>query len=225
LSVALPDPLGVPVIVAQDESLLAVHWHALLGSVMATEPLAPAEPTEAVTGAIVAEQTTPACVIVKVWPPTEIVPVRLDRLWLAATLYATVPSPVPLPPDVIEIHVADAEAFHVHPFNVSTLTVPLVAPAGTDVLTGERLKVHVCPACVTVKVWPAIVMVPLRVDVPGLAATEYATCPFPLPFAPLVTVTHDVLLLAVHAQPLAAVTATFPVVAADPTFAPTGEMP
>jgi hypothetical protein len=32
----------------------------------------------------VAVQTTPACVTVKVWPPTVTVPVRLDKLVLAA---------------------------------------------------------------------------------------------------------------------------------------------
>jgi hypothetical protein len=36
------------------------------------------------------------------------------------------------------------------------------------------------------------------------------TVPFPVPFAPDVTVIHDTLLTAVHAQPLPAVTVTLP---------------
>ena len=56
-------------------------------------------------------------------------------------------------------------------------------------------------ACVTVNVWPATVMVPVRA-LPGFAATLNATDPFPVPLAPEVTVTHATLLLAVQAQPL-----------------------
>jgi hypothetical protein len=47
--------------------------------------------------------------------------------------------------------------------------------------------------------------------------------PEPLPLAPPVTVTTDVLLLtAVHAQPLVVVTVTLPVVAADATLTDVG---
>ena len=50
------------------------------------------------------------------------------------------------------------------------------------------------------------------------------TEPFPLPLAPAVTVIHASLLVAVHAQPVPAVTATVPVLAAEVTFADAGEM-
>ena len=64
----------------------------------------------------------------------------------------------------------------------------------------------------TVNVVPAIVIVPLWVLVPVLAAALKAPVPFPVPLAPEVTVSQDVLLLtAVHAQVLPAVTATLPV--------------
>ena len=43
-----------------------------------------------------------------------------------------------------------------------------------------------------------------------LAAALNATGPVPLPLAPDVTVSHAALLLAVHAQPLGAVTVTEP---------------
>ena len=45
-----------------------------------------------------------------------------------------------------------------------------------------------------------------------------------MPFAPAVTVAQLALLVAVHAQPVAAVTATVPVPAADVTFADAGEI-
>jgi hypothetical protein len=60
---------------------------------------------------------------------------------------------------------------------------------------------------VTVKVWPAIVNVPVRAA-PVLAATVKAIDPLPRPAAPEVTVIHATLLVAVHAHPPAAVIAT-----------------
>jgi hypothetical protein len=48
----------------------------------------------------------------------------------AATEYATVPDPEPLPPDVMVIHEAELDAVHAHPLVVVTLTVPVnVCPA------------------------------------------------------------------------------------------------
>jgi len=67
------------------------------------------------------------------------------------------------------------------------------------------------PAWVTVTVWPAIVSVALRATLDALAVTLYVTVPFALPLAPAVTVSHAALLVAVHAQPVAAVTLTEPV--------------
>jgi len=61
--------------------------------------------------------------------------------------------------------------------------------------------------CVTVNVCPPIVTVPLR-EAAVLLPTVNVTDPFPLPVAPDVTVIHEALLLAVHAQPLEVVTLT-----------------
>jgi hypothetical protein len=72
--------------------------------------------------------------------------------------------------------------------------------------------VHDAAAWFTENVWPAIVSVPVRDVVLGFAAALKATVPPPLPLAPLVTVSQDVLLLtAVHAQPASAVTVVDPV--------------
>ena len=55
-----------------------------------------------------------------------------------------------------------------------------------------------------------MVIVPIRSG-PVLAATVNWTVPLPLPDEPPVTVIHDTLLTAVHAQPVLAVTLTLPV--------------
>ena len=60
----------------------------------------------------------------------------------------------------------------------------------------------------TENVCPPIVSVPLRGVPLGFAVALNATVPFPLPLAPLVSVSQDVLLLTpVHAHPVGAVTA------------------
>ena len=63
-------------------------------------------------------------------------------------------------------------AVQLHPVPAVTVTEPVVA--ADDVRfdeVGEIVTVHGTPACVTVNVWPPIVIVPLRDDVPVLAAT------------------------------------------------------
>ena len=105
---------------------------------------------------------------------------------------------------------ADADA--------SRLTVALPPVASKLTALGEIVKLHctlVAP-CETVTVCPATVSVPDRAAPPVFAATEYVTVPFPLPLAPDVTVMNEALLVAVHAQPEDAVTAT---VAVPPVFA------
>jgi hypothetical protein len=57
-----------------------------------------------------------------------------------------------------------------------------------------------------VNVCPATVKVPVRCA-PVLAVAVNPTLPFPLPLAPDVIVSHEALLVAVHPQPVEAVTA------------------
>jgi len=77
-----------------------------------------------------------------------------------------------------------------------------------------------------VKVWPPIVIVPVRELVFGLEATLKLTDPLPLPLAPAVTVSQLVaLLIAVQPQPVPAVIVIEPVVAAeDVRFDDVGEI-
>ena len=67
------------------------------------------------------------------------------------------------------------------------------------------------PGCVTLKLWPAIVNVPVRELVLLLAVALNATVPLPLPLAPPVTVNQDLLLTPVHAHPASDVTPVEPV--------------
>ena len=74
-------------------------------------------------------------------------------------------------------------------------------------------------------VWPAIVNVPVRGDADVFAPTLYVTVPLPVPFAPAVTDSHAVFVVAVQMQPALAVTVTVPVVATgDVRFADVGEI-
>ena len=81
--------------------------------------------------------------------------------------------PLPEAPAVtVSQLVALLTAVQLQPVPAVTVTVPVVAVDDVrfdDV--GEMVNVHGAPACVTVKVCPAIVIVPVRVDVLVFAAT------------------------------------------------------
>src|SRR5256885_5972296 len=80
---------------------------------------------------------------------------------------------------------------------------------------GEIENVHGAPACVTVNVCPPIVIVPVRDELQVLRLTLRLPVPLPLPLSPALIVSQASLLVAVQLQPVPAVTATLPVVAAD----------
>jgi len=124
-----------------------------------------------------------------------------------ATVNPTVPLPVPFAPAVIVSHVSVVEAVQPHPDGIVTATFVAAPPAAGTVWLAGLIDAGHAPACVTVCVWPAIVMVPTRLVELGLATNVNATVPLPLPLAPLVIVIHDAAVLAVHAQPVAVVTA------------------
>jgi hypothetical protein len=71
----------------------------------------------------------------------------------------------------------------------------LIGAAGT--VPPDWLMMTVCPATVSV---------PVRALVDEFAATVYATEPVPLPVEPVLTVSHELLLVAVHVQPVGVVT-------------------
>ena len=105
---------------------------------------------------------------------------------------------------------------HAHPLAVVTLNCPVPPDAGNELPLIEAEYVHgsVPAACVTVNVLPAIVSVPVRLDVEVLAATVNPAVEDPVPPAPAVI--HGTFEVDVQAQPAAAVTPTLPLPPAAP---------
>ena len=130
------------------------------------------------------------------------VPVRAGP-GFAAALKRTWPLPVPLAPAVIVSHESLLVAVQLHDTGaVTEIAVPEPPAALMDWLLEFMETVHE-PAWLTVNVWPATVMVPVRA-LPVLAAAEIVTLPLPLPAAAPTIPSHDTLLTAVHAQPAGA---------------------
>jgi hypothetical protein len=121
-----------------------------------------------------------------------------------------VPPPAPLEPDVTFSQLALDVAVHEQPPGADTVTVPVPLEDEKDFELLPIVTTHAWPAWLTVKVLPPLEIVPERgVELP-FAATVKATLPGPVPDAALVSAIHDALLVAVHPQPAAAVTATLP---------------
>src|SRR5690349_12499774 len=139
------------------------------------------------------------------------VPVRLAATGFAATVKPTVPLPDPVAPLVTVIQGSLLTAVQLQPVAAVTPLEPVPPAAVKDCVLGEIAGEQVAAACVTVKVAPAIVSVPVRLDATVFAATLKPTVPLPDPVAPLVTVIQEALLAAVHAQPVATVTPLLPV--------------
>jgi len=107
-----------------------------------------------------------------VLPAIVSVPVRDVVLVFCVTLYVTLPLPVPLEPAPIVIHPSLLVAVQLQPDPAVTVIEPLAASDdGRFDEMGEIVTVHEIPACVMVKVWPPIVIVPVRDVVPVLAET------------------------------------------------------
>lgn len=154
-----------------------------------------------------------------VWPAIVSVPVRAAPPF-AAALKETLPFPLPDAGPVIEIQSALLDvAVHAQPAPAVIEADPGPPEASTFNEFGAMPNEQAA-AWLTVKVWPAIVSVPVRAA-PPFAATLKATDPFPLPDVPLVIVSQSELFVdAAQVQPLAAEIVTVPV----PPFAATAEL-
>src|SRR5688572_1615864 len=191
-TVPLPDPLAPTGIAIHGAALTAVHAHsAAVVTLTLCDPAAAGAPI--VSGAT-AKLHPGSCVTVNVWPPAAIVPARAAPV-LAAAVNWTVPAPVPLLPEVIEIHGAAVAAVHAQAPAVLTVNDPDPPPDGTVWPAGEIVKVQPL-ACTTVKVWPAIVTVPRR-SASAFAAITSCTVPLPDPALPVEMPIHGALLCAV----------------------------
>ena len=125
---------------------------------------------------------------------------------MAATLNETVPLPLPLAPPVTVSHPVLLVAVHAHPVVALTFVDDAPPAAATVRLEGDSVTSHAAPACVTVKGCPATLSVPVRACAVVFAAAVNVTEPLLVPLPPLVTASHPVDVLAVHAQPAGAVT-------------------
>ena len=87
---------------------------------------------------------------------------------------STIPFPVPLLPESTLIQESLLTAVQAHPLaDAITLIEPYPPKIDAVYVDGEIENVQVgAAACVTVKVWPAIVSVPVRALVLVLAATD-----------------------------------------------------
>jgi hypothetical protein len=81
-------------------------------------------------------------VTVKVCPAIVNVPVRCEIVVFAATLYGTLPFPVPLVAPVSVIHAAFVVADHVQPLPTVTVTLPVAPPEAADTLVGAMPGAH-----------------------------------------------------------------------------------
>jgi hypothetical protein len=135
-------------------------------------------------------------VIVTVLPAVETVALREFEDVFAVAVTVTVPLPDPDAPDETVSHDAVVDDVQPQPEAAVTVIVAAPPPAATDALVGDTVGVHV-PACVTVKVDPAIVSVPVR-EAPVFDATVNPAVPDPVPDAPLVSVIQVALLRPVH---------------------------
>jgi hypothetical protein len=135
-----------------------------------------------------------------------------------------VTEPLPVPPALTVSQAALLLVVHAHPVAAVTVTVPVPAAAATLADAGAIVGAQGVPACVTVKVLPAIVSVPVRLVVPAFAATVNDTGPEPVPAAPELIVIHAALLTATQVHPAPAVTVLVPVPPAAAMLCETGEM-
>src|SRR4051812_5831520 len=143
--------------------------------------------------------------MVKTCPPTAIAPLRAPPLFGAA-VNCTVPVPLPLDPDGRVIQPTLGVAVHAQVPLVFTVNEPGPPPDPTCCDEGASEYVHP-PSCVTVKVWPAIVTVPVR-PASVFPAITSCTVPLPDPLFPEEIPIQLALLVAVHEQPPGAVTPT-----------------
>ena len=134
--------------------------------------------------------------------------------------------PLPVPEGVPTVNqVALLTAVHAQALFDAVTVVDAVPPAAATFWPAGAIEyAQVFAACVTVNVCPAMVAVPIRCASVEFAAMLYPTLAPPLPDVGPVSVIQDALLTADHAQPLASVSVTVPVVADCETDRLVGEI-
>jgi hypothetical protein len=123
--------------VTQLKSFSDVHAHPEGLVTLMGVPGPPSTPMVTLVGETEKEHDAAASVIVTSRPAMVSVPVRAAVVVFCATDTFTVPLPLPLVPDVIEIHPVPVAAVHAHPPDVVTVNELRVLPdAGSDSVVG-----------------------------------------------------------------------------------------
>jgi hypothetical protein len=207
--VSVTDPLPVPLAgdtVIHAALLVALHPQPVALAVTPIVLVPPPLAAETVAGDTPMVQVMPAWVMVNAWPAIVTVPVRELVVVFAPAVTVTDPPPMPLAADTVSQAALLVVVQPQSPALAVTAT-PVVPPAAAmEALAGEMAYVHPMPGCVTVTVRPATVAVPVRALDEAFAATVRLVDPLPVPLAGEAVI-HAALLVAVHAQPLVAVTA------------------
>jgi hypothetical protein len=216
--VPLPLPLAPPVI----DSQLALSAAAQPQPSAVRTSKVPVPPPAGTDADDVAREIVQPCpwFTVKVRPAIVSVPDR-DGPVVDATVKLTVPSPLPLAPEVTVIQDALLFAVQAQPAPVVTLVDPFPPPAGTDWLSGDTVNAQPF-ACEIVTVCPATTSAPERGG-PVSAAAAKVTVPEPVPLDPAVIVSQGCVLDALHSHPAVVVTLTARVAPLASTLWESGE--
>ena len=203
---ALPDPEPLLLVATTQAAVLEDVQEQPTPAVTVIARLPPDTDMDGAVGETVKEHAAPSWLTVSVSPPIVSDPARPWAEVLAAALNETVPLPVPLASPVTVNQPVLLVAVHAHPV-VAVTEVDDAPPAAATVrLVGVSVTSHAAAACVIVKGCPATSSVPVLASAVVFAAAVNVTEPLPVPLPPLVTPSHPVAVLAVHAQPAGAVT-------------------
>lgn len=147
-------------------------------------------------------------------------PIRPNDVGFGVNCTVSAPAPLPPAPSGNVIHADVVLAVHAQPAGAVTVTDRV--PPVTVISIGETVKWHAAPPWVSVTAVPPMFSVAVRGDVEGFAATVTLTKPVPVPPAVL-SVAHETVLSADHAQPVPAVTHTAPCELPPPTESAVGD--
>ena len=138
MTVPLPEP-EAPVRTVIHEALDTADHEQPPGRATSTLPLAPAATMFCVAGVSVASQGAPAWVNTNDWPATVSVAERDALVVFAATLYPTVPFPVPDVEVENVTQLAGLDAVHAQPEPAVIAMLPVPEVEATEALAGEML--------------------------------------------------------------------------------------
>ena len=138
MTVPLPEP-DAPVSTVIHDALDTADHEQPLARATSTLPFAPAATMFCVAGVSVASHVCPAWVSTNDWPATVSVADRGVLVVFAATLYPTVPFPVPDVEVENVIQLAGLDAVHAQPGPAVTAIFPVPDAAVSEALVGEML--------------------------------------------------------------------------------------